>query len=85
MKFDQATLKARFHEAKAEKEAAESSIAPLVAQRDALMAQMRPIEAQISAIDAQLKAAREPIYELSCEMGKIAKFLAGADGKARLG
>lgn len=85
MKFDQTTLKARFHEAKAERDAAEAKIAPLVAQRAALLAQMRPIEAQISAIDAQLKAAREPIYELSCEMGKIAKFLAGADGKARLG
>ena len=38
MKFDPETLRARFHEAKAEKEKLEAALAPKVVERDALLA-----------------------------------------------
>lgn len=84
MKFDHDTLRARFHAAKAEKETAEASIAPKVAERDAILAEMAPLQAKLDAINADLKTARQPIYELQTEMGQIAKFLRGPDGKSRL-
>jgi len=84
MKFDPETLRARFHEAKAEKEKLEAALAPKVAERDALLAEMAPLKARADAIGAELKVARQPIYDLSVEMGKIAKFLRGPDGKSRL-
>lgn len=84
MKFDHASMKARFVEAQAEKAAAEAAMQPLVDQRNAILSQMRPLEAQLKQIDEQLKVAREPVYELSCEIGGIAKFLRDPDGKTRL-
>ena len=77
-------MKARFAEAQAEKAAAEAAMQPLVDQREAILAQIRPLEAQLRQVEEQLKAAREPIYDLSCEIGGIAKFLRGPDGKSRL-
>ena len=84
MKFDPETLRARFHEAKAEKAAAEAAMQPLVDQREAILAQIRPLEEKLKQVEEQLKAAREPIYDLSCEIGGIAKFMRGPDGKSRL-
>lgn len=84
MKFDRPTLKARFHAAQAEKAAAEAAMQPIIDQRNAILSQMRPLEAQLKQIDEQLKVAREPVYELSCEIGGIAKFLRDPDGKTRL-
>lgn len=84
MKFDPPTMRARFHEAKAEKEAAEAALAPKIAERDAVLAEMAPLQAKLKTLNEGIKAEREPIYELSVEMGSIAKFLRGPDGKARL-
>lgn len=84
MKFDHASMKARFAEAQAEKAAAEASMQPLVDQREAILVQIRALEAQLKPIDDKLRVAREPIYDLSCEIGGIAKFLRGPDGKSRL-
>lgn len=84
MKFDHATMKVRFAEAQAEKAAAEAALQPLVDQREAILVQIRALEAQLQPIEEQLKVAREPIYDLSCEIGGIAKFLRGPDGKSRL-
>lgn len=84
MKFDPETLRARFHEAKAEKEKLEAALAPKVAERDALLAEMAPLKAKLADVDVRLKAARQPIYDLSVEMGKISKFLRDPDGKSRL-
>lgn len=84
MKFDRPSLKARFHAAQAEKAAAEAAMQPLVDQREAILVQIRALEAQLQPIEEKLKVAREPIYELSCEIGGIAKFLRGPDGKSRL-
>ena len=84
MKFDNETMRARFHEAKAEKEKLEASMAPIVAERDALLAEMAPLKAKLADVDVRLKAARQPSYHLSVEMGKISKFLRDPDGKSRL-
>ena len=84
MKFDPETLRARFHEAKAEKEKLEAALAPKVAERDALLAEMAPLKAKLADVDVRLKAARQLIYDLSVEMGKISKFLRDPDGKSRL-
>ncbi len=84
MKFDKASMRARFHEAQAEKAAAEAAMQPLIDKRDALLTQMRPLEAQLKDVEAQLKVAREPIYNLSVEIGGIAKFMRDPDGKSRL-
>lgn len=84
MKFDPVAMRARFHEAVAEKSAAEAAIQPLVDKREAMLVQIRALEAQLSPIEDQLKVAREPIYNLSCEIGGIAKFLRDPDGKSRL-
>lgn len=84
MMFDPVAMRARFHEAQAEKSAAEAAVQPLVDQRYAILAQMRPLEAQLKQVEEQLRVAREPIYDLSCEIGGIAKFLRDPDGKSRL-
>lgn len=84
MNFDPETLRARFHAAKAEKEAAEAAIQPLLSEREALLASINPFQVQLDAINEQLKIARQPIYDLSVEMAQIAKFMRGPDGKSRL-
>lgn len=84
MKFDRESLKARFHEAQAEKAAAEAVLQPLIDKRDAILAQVRPLEAQLKEIEDQIRVAREPVYNLSCEIGGIAKYLRDPDGKTRL-
>lgn len=84
MKFDRATLKARFHAAQSEKASAEAAIKPLVDQRESILAQMRPLQDQLKAVEDQLRVAKEPIYDLSCEIGGIAKYLRDPDGKTRL-
>lgn len=84
MKFDRESLKARFHEAQAEKAAAEAALQPLIDKRDAILDQVRPLEAQLKEIEDQIRVAREPVYNLSCEIGGIAKYLRDPDGKTRL-
>lgn len=84
MKFDKATLRERFHVAQSEKAAVEAAVQPLIDQREALIAEMRPMQERLDALNEQLKVAREPVYELSCEIGGIAKFLRDPDGKTRL-
>ena len=84
MKFDADTLRARFHAAKVEKEAAEANMHPLIIEREALLASIKPFQDKLDAVNEKLKAARQPIYDLQTEMGQIAKFLRGPDGKSRL-
>lgn len=84
MKFDHDTLRARFREAQAEKAVAEAALEPLIAEREALLAQVRPLEAQLKAVEARLMEARKPVYDLACEIGAIAKFFRGPDGKSVL-
>lgn len=84
MKFDRETMRARFREAQAEKAAAEAALQPLVAEREALLAQVRPLEAQLKDVERRLGEARKPVYDLACEIGAIAKFFCGPDGKSVL-
>ena len=84
MKFDKATLRERFHVAQSEKAAVEAAVQPLIDQREALIAEMRPMQERLDALNEQLKDAREPLYELSVEIGAIARFLRDPDVKTRV-
>lgn len=83
--FDRETMRQRYWAAVQEKQALEDDLAPTVAQREALLEQIRPLQDQLDQVNATIRDARAPIYDLSVEMGSIAKFLTDADGKARLG
>jgi hypothetical protein len=73
MKFDPATLRARFHQAGVEK--------------DALVAQLQPVRDlyevlrnEMLALQAQIKIANGPIAELDRERAKISRALGGKTG-----
>lgn len=42
------------------------------------------MQERLDALNEQLKDAREPLYELSVEIGAIARFLRDPDGKTRV-
>jgi len=82
-----AAMRARFHEAKAERAALEAQLAPKRARRDALAARIAALEAEIRPLNAELKVEQQPLFDLDMEIGMIVRALNGktAAGSGRTG
>ena len=79
--FDPETMRRRFHELGAKREAMLAVSTPLRAKRDALIAEHT---AAVQALEAQIKAAEAGLYEIDVERGIITRAL-GRDGISRMG
>lgn len=77
--FDPETMRRRFHELAQKRDAITAKSGPLRVQRDALIAAH---EAQVRPLEAQIKAAEAGLYDISREIGIIARALNGKTGAA---
>lgn len=48
---------------------------PLDAKRDKLLERLQPLENELRELDEQRKKAREPLFEIDNEIGRIARML----------
>lgn len=80
MQFSHDSMRQRFHEAGAEKDAILSQSAPLRAQEDQIRSQIDVLRNQLLGIVAQRKNVEAPIYDLDQERAVIARSLGGKTG-----
>jgi hypothetical protein len=77
--FDPDSMRKRFHELGAKRDAIMAVSSPLREKRDALAAKM---DAELKELATAIKAAEVGLFEIDQERGSIAKFLNGKTGAA---
>lgn len=80
--FDPVTMRRRFADITAQREALMAKVAPLRQRYEAALAQEQKIKAQIRPLLDELKAAEKPLFDLDQERAIIVRALAGRTGEA---
>jgi hypothetical protein len=83
--LDPEALRKRFHQADVQREALMAKMKPTWKVHKELIEQAQALEAKAKVLAEEMAPTRQKLFELENERGRIARFLAGSDGKSRMG